>query len=230
MSHPAHGTIELHRCILGVRVPGSRRSLDGSSMRDPGLSQNIPAFGAKVRAPSIPVLAAHVLAHGLVQHGYGPASYPLFRLLADLQDLQAAGAQLPSAMPFLREVDQEDLDAVETLLDALKRGAALELPPGAPRALLEHFLAGPLDPSYSVALKSDPRYALGLSDLDLPRLALRRLWKVLFLSRQRVDAIYGRPSRPGGYLARQLFRPVDLGLRLAASIGARRKGGRDESS
>jgi hypothetical protein len=221
LSHPSQGTIELHRCIPGVRVPGSRRSLDGRSVTGAGLSQPVPGFNGSVRAPSMAVLAAHALVHGIVQHGYAPDSYPLFRVLADLQDLREAGVDLQEATRFLREVDAEDLGAVETLLEALEAGTALDLAQSPPRALLSHLAAGTLDPGYSLALKSDPRFLVGLSDLPLPRLLIKRLWKVLFLSRERVDAIYGRPKRRGGYVARQVLRPADLALRLATSIRAR---------
>lgn len=223
LSHPTQGTIELHRCIPGVRVPGSRRSLDGRSMTGAGLSQPIPGFNGSVRAPSMAVLTAHALVHGIVQHGYAPDSYPLFRVLADLQDLRAAGVDLREATPLLREIDAEDLGAVETLLEALGTGKALDLAQSPPLALLSHLAAGALDPGYSLALKSDPRFLFGLSDLHLPSLVIKRLWKVLFLSRERVDAIYGRPKRRGGYVARQVLRPADLALRLASSAGARLK-------
>jgi hypothetical protein len=227
LSHPSLGTIELHRCVLGVRVPGSRRSIDGLSMDAVGLTQTVPTFNGTVRAPSIPVLTAHALVHGLVQHGYLPAFYPLFRLLADLQDLVAAGADLQDAIPFLGEIDANDLDAVETLLKALGEGTALDLPPGPPRTVLAHLVAGSLDLHYRVALKSDPRSVLGLTDLPLPVLVLRRVSQALFLSRARVDAIYGRPKRQSGYLARQVFRPVDLVLQLGSSIWARLNASRE---
>ena len=227
LSHPSLGTIELHRCILGVRVPGSRRSSDGLSMDAAGLTQTVPTFNGTVRAPSIPVLTAHALVHGLVQHGYSPASYPLFRLLADLQDLEADGADLQHAIPFLREIDSEDMDAVETLLKALGEGTALDLPAGPPRTVLAHLMAGTLDLRYRVALRSDSRSVLGLSDLPLSMLVLRRVSHALVLSRAEVDAIYGRPKRQSGYLVRQVFRPVDLVLRLGSSIWARLNASRE---
>lgn len=221
LSHPSLGTIELHRCLLGVRMPGSRRSIDGLSIGTPGLTQPVPAASATVRAPSIPLLTAHLLVHGLVQHGYLPASYPLFRLLADLQDLVAAGARLHDAIPFLREIDATDMDVVEMLLKALGEGTALDLPAGPSRTVLAHLVAGSLDPDYRISLKADPRSVLGLSDLPLPALLLGRLSEALFLSRAQVDAIYGPPKRQGGYFARRLFRPVDVLVQTGSSIWAR---------
>lgn len=219
--HPLLGTVEIHRCLPGVRAPGSSRFLDASAAFDPALSQPLPGLGGLVRAPSSAVLAAHALAHGLVQHGLAPDSYPLFRLLADLQDLEASGVTLRDALRFLAEVDEGDLQAARVLLEALSAGAALDLPEGPARDLLAHFVAGSLDPGYSVALKSDPRYLMGLSDAPIPVLALKRLWNLVFLSRERVDAIYGRQSHPWGHLARQVFRPVDLAIRLIVSIRSR---------
>ncbi len=36
---------------------------------------------------------AHLLVHGLGQHGFSPGAYPLIQLLADLQDLGFTGEQ-----------------------------------------------------------------------------------------------------------------------------------------
>ncbi len=223
LTHPALGMIELHRCIPGVRPPGSRRSFDAVALLDAGLADQLPGFDGAVRTPARPVLVAHALEHGLVQHGYAPGSYPLFRLLADLQDLGAGPKLLGEAGRFLRDVDADDLGALASLLDALASGRALDLAPGAARSLLDHLVAGALDPAYALGLKANPRSLRSPSDLPLPLATLKWVYKSAVLSRAQVDAIYGRPERWGGYAARQLLRPFDLALRFVRSRKARER-------
>lgn len=221
LTHPAFGMIELHRCVPGVRPPGSRRSFDARELLDAGLTEETPGFGGVVRAPARAILVAHALVHGLVQHGYAPGSYPLFRFLADLQDLGVGRQGLEEAGRFLRDLDPGDLAAIASLLATLESGTTLELPAGPPRSLLEHLVAGVLDPAYALGLKTDPRSLRSPSDLPAAVAALRWIYKSTVLTRAQVDAIYGRPARPGGYLARQLLRPFDLAGRAIRSAAAR---------
>lgn len=221
LTHPSLGMIELHRCIPGVRPSGSRRSFDARTLIDAGLTEGLPGFADAIRVPARPILVAHALEHGLVQHGYSPGSYPLFRLLADLLDLGAGPDQLREAGRFLCDLDSDDLGAIASLLVALQSGTALDLPEGPPRSLLHHLVAGTLDPAYALGLKSNPRSLRSPSDLPIPFAALRWVYKTAVLDRAHVDAIYGPPKRWGGYFARQLLRPFDLALRLARSVGAR---------
>jgi hypothetical protein len=224
LTHPALGMIELHRVVPGVRPPGSRRSFDAETLLGAGLATPLAGFDGAVHAPSRAILVAHALEHGLVQHGWAPGSYPLFRMLADLQDLSADRSLLREAGAFLRDLDDGDLAAIGDLVDALAAGTAFELPPGPARALFHHILAGTLDPSYALALKSDPRSMYTPTDLPYLPGVLLWIWKSVVISRVQVDAIYGPPKRPGGYLARQLLRPFDLALRLFRSLRARGSG------
>ena len=222
LTHPSFGMIELHRCVPGVRPPGSRRSFDARTLIAAGLSEEAGGFGRRVLVPARPVLVAHALEHGLVQHGNAPGSYPLFRFLADLKDLDAGPPLLREAGAYLRDLDQDDLGTIAVLLEALDSGRALDLEAGAPRSLLEHVVNGVLDPGYALGLKSDPRSLRSPSDLPRPLALLAWVYKAAVLNRAQVDAIYGRPRRPGGTLARQLLRPFDLVLRFVRSRRARR--------
>lgn len=221
LTHPTYGMVELHRCVPGVRPAGSRRSFDARTLVEAGLTEEAAGFEGRVRIPGRAILVAHALEHGLVQHGYAPESYPLFRLLADLRDLEAGPHLLREAGAFLRDLDAADLDAVSGLLDALASGRALDLAAGPSRSFLQHLVAGVLDPGYALGLKADPRSLRSPSDLPRPLALLAWVYKAAILSRAQVDAIYGRPRRPGGYLARQLLRPFDLALRFVRSRRAR---------
>lgn len=221
LTHPALGMIELHRCVPGVRPPGSRRSFDARALLDARVTQALPAFDGVVHAPDRAILIAHALEHGLVQHGYAPASYPLFRLLGDLLDLTARHDQLLEARQFLRDFDSDDFESVSSLLAVLESGTGFALPAGSPLSLLRHFVAGALNPAYALGLKADPRSLRSPSDLPLPLATLRWVFNSVVLTRAQVEAIYGRPKRLGGYAARQLLRPFDLVLRLGRAVGAR---------
>ncbi len=114
--HPDLGTIELHLKLVGVRPAGGTRSFTFDSLDGAGLLHPAPAMPENVRVPSRAVLVAHLLVHGLVQHGLAPASYPLLRLPADLLDLGASPALLAEAAPLLRDLDDGDLSALSRLL------------------------------------------------------------------------------------------------------------------
>ena len=73
------------------RRPPSRRSTRA------GLLRPLPDLPGRCAAPPPEVLAAHVLVHGLGQHGYWPASYSLLKMVADLIDL--GGLDLGGADP-----------------------------------------------------------------------------------------------------------------------------------
>lgn len=221
LTHPSLGMIELHRFIPGVRPMGRRRSYDAGSLLEDGLSVAAPEFDESIRTPARSVLVAHALAHGLFQHGYAAGTYPLFRCLADLQDLGAGRAELSEAGQFLRDFDSADLDAVFALLSSLDTGSALELADGSARSLLHHLVGIAMNADYALSLKANPRFLRSPTDLPPSIAMLRSLYSATVLTRAQVDIIYGPPRRWGGYAARQLLRPLDLVLRLGRSIMAR---------
>lgn len=221
LTHPKLGMIELHRFVPGVRPPGSRRSHDARTLFEAGLTSEVGRFGGAVHAPARPILAAHALAHGLVQHGYAPGSYPLLRFVADLQDLRADPDLLRDAGLLLRDFDSADLDAIASLLAALESGAAFDLPDGPPRSLLNHLLAGVFDAGYALRLKAHLRSFRSPSNMPPAVAALKSIYRSIVLSRVQVDIIYGPPKRWGGYAARQLLRPFDVALRLRRSLRGR---------
>lgn len=175
---PSGALLELHRVLLGVRLDG-RRSCGAADLVAHGLVGPAPGF-ASLLLPAPEVLLAHALVHGLAQHGLAPRAYPLARLLADAIDLglgTGAGDRLlvPAKRWIERSVSHAEVDAVRDLCRALAAGNAADLPPASrARRLLDHVVAGALDPAYGEALKL--RW-LGapLSDEPLPR-ALWRHW------------------------------------------------------
>jgi putative nucleotidyltransferase-like protein len=224
LAHPAGGTVELHRMVLGVRPAGKASATVESLARD-SLLVPLPDFAGSCAIPVPAVQAAHALVHGIGQHGYWPDSYSLFKTLSDLVDLGFADAGSTGvAFEALarrahelveRDVAAAEAEAVRRLCAALVAGSdpAGWDPEAGEAVLLRHVVAGRLDPEYAASLR------LGLfraQPSDRPP-AARLLYSVLgtvFLSRAQIDAIYGPPRHPIGYLGRRLSRPFDLLLRL----------------
>ncbi len=221
---PEGGAVEIHRTLPGVRLAGpADRSARYATLEAAGMLRPLPAFPGRCAAPPPEVLAAHVLVHGIGQHGFWPASYPLFKMVADLADL---GALTDRALGWVaRDVSPAEAAAV---LGLVARLAAGEDPRGWPggdeEALLRHLLAGRLDPGYERALR------LGLfrpqpTDRPRPLQLARTVLGALFLSRAQIDAVYGPPRTALGYLGRRLARPFDLGWRLGRYGWARLRRG-----
>jgi hypothetical protein len=244
--HPAGGVLEVHRLIPGVRPAGDRSAtvaaLERAGLLEP--APGLPGCCVPVRAAQM----AHVLVHGIGQHGFWPDSYPLLRMLADLIDLgfqeeAAEPAARQAATLVARDVAVAEAEAVKELCGALAEGTATDghglartgtdasedlsgpcssvFVRDRPRArlspdgdlLLRHILAGRLDADYAASLR------LSLfrdQPSDRPPLVrvVRTALATVFLSRAQIDAIYGRPRHPLGYLGRRIARPFDLLARL----------------
>jgi hypothetical protein len=240
---PSGAVVEVHRMVLGVRPAGGRSAtladLDGRGWLEPA-----PGLPAGLRVPARPVLAAHALVHGLAHHGHQPEGYPLARTLADLADLGASGPaaaaadggrvrsewrreelEARAAALVAADVAPAEAAAAFALARALAAGDldALAARPEAPAArLLAHLLAGASDPGYRQALKLR---LLAPPLTDRGRLAGRAaaVLGALWLTRAQVDAVYGRPAHPLGYLGRRLARPFDLARRLLRAVRAARR-------
>ena len=223
LHHLMDGMVEIHRTILGVRLPGNRGSLDAQALVQSGMTQPIPGFPRSCFAPSAEVLRAHAIVHGLLQHGSAPASYPLFRFLSDLADLGYGPGEVAAASRLLREVDEADLSAVAELLAFLSAPGPAEAAPetGPARDLLFHIVSGVTDERYRRSLKSSSGFFLPVSDHGPSASFLLSARKAIVLSNAQVDAIYGPPRSAFGYAARKLLRPFDLVRRYGASLVAR---------
>lgn len=168
LRHRNGGQVELHRTIPGVRLDPRhpRQSATFEALRDAQLlmaPSTLAGFEPKARLlmPSAPLLAAHALVHVLAQHGFAPAAYPGFLMLADLVDVGFAGAAGRSALavvlPWIaREVSLQEAEAALDLATALAAGdrGLFEPPHSRARVLLDHFHAGATNPGYAESLKA----------------------------------------------------------------------------
>lgn len=230
LAHPEKGAVEIHRHVPGVRPggagspgsPGDHRSATLETLAAAGLLAPVAGRAGAVHVPVPAALAAHLLVHGLAQHGFWPRSYSLLKMVADLTDLglgRDAGLVERAGALLGRDVSPREVEAAAGLCRALEAGG-LPAPESPAGRLLAHILAGRLDADYEKALRLGVFHRQPSDRPEAQRLA-RSLGATVFLTRARVDAIYGPPRGPLGYLGRQLARPFDLLLRLGM-YGTRR--------
>lgn len=127
--HPSGVLVEPH-LVLG------HLSLDGSS----GLGADDLASANRLvplvepfphlAAPQPTVLAAHLVAHAIAQHGWRPGGYPVLRVVADLQDLFQ---RQPPSRDDMRDIKQltagwVSAEEVRAVLELAGRLAAGESP------------------------------------------------------------------------------------------------------
>lgn len=221
--HPAGGVVEVHRLMIGVRPDGGG-SATVAALERAGLLEPAPGFPGCF-LPAREAQMAHALVHGVGQHGFWPDSYPLLRMLADLIDLgfpEEAALAGRAAGFVARDVAPDEAAAVQDLCRALAAGDDLISPSSRnqPAAiLLRHILAGRLDADYAASLRLS-LFRGQPSDRPPVVRMVRTALAAIFLSRAQIDAIYGRPRHPLGYLGRRLARPFDL-LRRLWSYGSR---------
>ena len=216
--HPAGGMVEVHRLMLGVRPDGGA-SATVAALEQAGLLAPAPDLPGCF-LPAREAQMAHVLVHGIGQHGFWPDSYPLLRMLADLIDLGFHEEEAPAqraARLVARDVAAEEAEAVKDLCRALAAGGDLIERQAA--VLLRHILAGRLDADYAASLRLSLFREQPSDRLPVVRM-LRTALSAVFLSRAQIDAIYGPPRHRLGYLGRRLARPFDL-LRKLWSYSSR---------
>jgi hypothetical protein len=243
---PRGAVVEIHRHLPGVRLEGAA-SATFAALEAAGLLRPLPDLPGRCAAPAPEVQAAHVVVHGLGQHGYWPSSYSLLKMVGDLSDLgvaegagqghqgqqglQGKGIVLVPEVPGVpavpgwaawvsRDVSPAEIAAAGGLVRRLAAGEdPAGWPPGPEAELLRHILAGRLDSAYASALR------LGLfrrqpSERSRPVQLARAVLGAVFLSDAQIAAIYGPPRSRFGILGRRLARPFDLLWRLGR-YGAR---------
>jgi len=105
--------------------------------------------------PHLAVLAAHAIAHGLMQHAQVPQVCSALKTFADLADLQLAhsGVVTQARVYLIRTMTEEDLTNVETLAGALQNGDLETAMRDGPGVILRHALASQLDRRYATWLR-----------------------------------------------------------------------------
>ncbi|MDH3744179.1 MAG: nucleotidyltransferase family protein [Acidobacteriota bacterium] len=165
LTPPAGGTLDIHFCLHGLALDGSRWAT-ADELEERNLLEHLAGHTDNCLVPTLGLLCAHLLIHGMAQHIWLPDQYPLLRLVGDLIDvlpdddswedsLQDFGGALSASIP------DPDLAAFRELTQELRLGRRLDLDGKAPdpaAVLLRHMLAGALEPNYSASLR--PRHAV----------------------------------------------------------------------
>ncbi len=227
--HPLGAVVEIHVDLRGVRL-GGHGAATAEECLSSGHCRALENWPEGTYIPDSNLLMAHLLVHGLGQHGFSPGAYPMLQLLADLQDLGFTGDQgdrfLAEGYGWIQlEVSREEVLGIRELLRRLEQGEkASEIVTGnaAPALILGHMLAGSMDAEYRQSLKLAAVIRPSIERQGLKGL-LRNLGSAVLLTRGQIDLIYGQPRTEVGYLARRLWRPFDLVGRTAKTLQARRK-------
>ena len=219
---PRGTAVDIHFRLRGVRVAAERWATAGELLaaglcRPAGL-----ADGAWVPRP--PLLAAHLAAHAIEQHGSRPGTYPLLRTVADLVDLEAVDPLSRSEILAMvaDELGADELAALFGLARALAAGRTSgggEAEGGA-EILLRHVVAGALDADYRRGLAIDHtagRLRQARRDGELMRYIARKLKPPA----ESPDVEVGGSAGDPGSVRRRVLRPIHLAARFTSAAAAR---------
>ena len=226
LQHALGSAIEIHHEIDGVRFD-DRGYATAEQCFEGNLVVEAEGIPPGTLLPVESLLVAHLLTHGLSHHGMAPEAYPVFQLLADLQDLgigQPAGKSVAreSVAWIAGDVSGEEVSAVIELLRRLsagERSAGFMGDASGSATLLRHWLAGCLDADYAKSLKLGRRLEGSRGRNPLLEI-VRTAWRAVWLSNHQVEILYGRPGTAMGYLGWRLWRPFELVGRTLSSAAA----------
>ena len=204
--------IEIHKIIPGVRLGGGSSATAGELI-ERGLVLPAPGLEDGCYVPSDEVVLAHLLVHGIAQHGLAPDAYPMSRMLADVQDVGAGDDAWEDAGRWIkRDASREEVEAVAGLVRRLGAGedpAMVAAGDDDEGALLRHLLAGVLDESYAQSMKFRSLTAKP-KDVTRARALAKTMRGALFPTKAQIDIIYGPPRTELGYWGWRVWRPFDL--------------------
>jgi len=225
--HQSGLMVEIHRYLRGVRI-AEERSATADDLLDNGLCRGSHDDANGLLVPEPHVLLAHLLVHGIAQHGNAPWSYPLLRMVGDVKDLSLDNEGwsnfLDKGWPWIaRDVSRNEATAVWEIGCRLRRGESPDAvikgddPAG---LMLSHMVAGTLDEEYQRSLRL-AHLVRPVAGTTVTRTLLRKMRTNLWLRRGEIDQIYGPQPNAARYMAMRLWRPLDLALQAVGSIRAR---------
>jgi hypothetical protein len=215
LSHRSGLGIEIHKIIPGVRL-GGEASATAEDLIARGLVRPVAELRGRCYLPNEAIMLAHLLVHGVAQHGMAPGAYPMSRMLADLQDLEAGDDAAEGAARWIeRDVSAEEVEAVVDLVRRLQAGdnpAAVATGDDDAGVLLLHLAAGVSDAGYARSMKFRGLTAKPGDDGGMRALA-KTVRGALLPTQAQIDILYGKPKSRLGYWGWRLWRPFDLVLR-----------------
>lgn len=176
---PSGISVDLHFQLRGVTL-GERWATAGELLAA-GLCTRLAELPGSAWSPSMRLLTAHLLVHGIDQHGFRPLDYPLLRMVADLIDVlprDTAAAPAGVAQWIAAAVSRQELEAACGLAHCLAGGELPARDGSGARLLLDHIVAGTLDPRYARSLRrrhTAGRLRTALREKHLARYLFRKL-------------------------------------------------------
>jgi Uncharacterised nucleotidyltransferase len=211
LADPYGAVVELHLHLPGVFV-------DGRLATAPSLISRQLAFAGAgpIWLPDYGLLAAHAIAHALVQNRATPQSYSPLRMIADLQDLQRAQPNAVAlAKSYLSPALRPICDALASLCDFLGGGVFTgpDFEGTSAQTLLWHCIAAREDERYAERLRSQGllnKLREGSSSVEIAHFVVG----ALFPSEAELDALYGPAGNGLARVWRRSRRPLDLTTRV----------------
>jgi hypothetical protein len=226
LTHRSGLGIEVHKIIPGVRL-GDGPSATAGELIEKGFVHPAPGLADGCFLPNDEVLLAHLLVHGIAQHGLSPEGYPMTRMLADVQDLGVDEARLAAFLDegyswIATDVSREEVEAVAGLVQRLGAGddpADVAAAGDEVGALLRHVVACTTDQRYAETMKFH-----GLTVMPGDRGRVRSVAKIvrgtLLPTNAQIDTLYGPTKTRLGYWGWRLWRPFDLVVRAGRYAAA----------
>ncbi len=226
-SHQLEALVDPHGAVIDVHthLPGVVVEKGGFATADQLVAHRLvtPAHGAML-VPSTYVLAAHAVAHALVQNRSTPQTYSPLRMLADIMDLRQTDLRVVEhAARYLAPELSLTCASLERLCGVLADGGFDG--PGfdgtSEQTLLSHCLAARLDFDYSEQLRAGglaDKFRDGSSTTEI----VRYVADLIYPSESALDVLYGPAVGVLRRARRRLLRPLDLFIRgsrrLARSV------------
>ena len=216
--HPGGVTVDVHLRVPGVDTAGTGQSSDLTSVAPYTTRAQIDGAELTVLVPTEDVLIAHLVVHGVAQHGWMPVSYPLTRTIADLIDVGFhridSQTRLEAIHGYIeRDVSREELHAMRDLCRALAAGddsiLELEGEQSDAQKMLAHVIAGEFDLRYRDGLMLH-WFMSPLTDGPAPLTFVRRAARRLFPKRGELRMIYGPARSLWERLSQRVRRPFDV--------------------
>lgn len=212
---PAGIMVELHVHIPYLRLgaEGSFATLD--MLKSASVVGPLDPDDETVLIPSRSLMAAHLILHGMVQHGFEPQTYPGWRLISDLTDLgfsEDQTLQADSRRWIETCVSAEEIDALSVLITTLRLGRVDALWPSSDGAalLLRHHVLVVTDGQYRARVMLR-RQVQALREEGLAKWA-RSLWTYAFaLPDANLRRIYQHSKLSMFWL--RVLRPADFAWR-----------------
>jgi hypothetical protein len=212
LKSPSSVAIELHVHLPYVRTIEGGPFADLPSLQNACLLERYFPDNDVVFLPKDELLIAHLIAHGIAQHGFEPKTYPLLRMVSDLFDLGVAVTdrfELDVFPLVSTDVSRDEAEALRQLVASLREKdvCALWGLRTNDALLVRHFVLAVLNERYQarVLLK---RTTQTFSETGIWPNIYHFVEFGLLLSNDQFDKIY--PNKNESYFWLRVKRPFDF--------------------